>query len=95
MQHLFLRNLKISRTLNVNSDYLFLFNNPKDLVSLRVLNSQMGFNKNFLTLCFLDVNKEKFKNLILDASPSSSQELRVRSGLFPDEPIVVYKQHTD
>lgn len=90
VQFLFMK-IKCMRECSVNTMYNFIFRSPKDLVSLRVLNSQMGFKPGFLTTCFLDATKSKYGYLMLDANPQSDPDLRVRTGIFPGDEIKIYK----
>ena len=79
------------RECSVNTMYNFIFRSPKDLVSLRVLNSQMGYKKGFLTSCFLDATKADYGYLFIDAHAKTDQDMRVRTGIFPEDDLIIYK----
>ena len=53
----------------------------------------MGFKRGFLTECFKDATKEKHSCLLLDASPKSEPDIRVRTGVSePNQPVTVYQE---
>ena len=79
------------RILSSNSHITTLYRSPRDLLSVRYLNTQMfPQNPGFLSWAMNDACKEKFSSLTIDCSPESDSETRVRKSSFPNEDIVVY-----
>ena len=92
LQHLFMKT-KAMRVLQTNSHYSTLFRSPRDMLSIRHLNTQMfPHNPGFLTWAFGDATRgERFSSLTLDCSPESDDDTRVRKTSFPgDQKVVVY-----
>lgn len=80
------------RTLSLNSHYLIIFNNPRDISQIYFLARQMyPNNPNFLIECFEDavVNKP-YGYLFIDLKQSTPKEYRIRTGILLDEEKIVY-----
>lgn len=91
--HNFYSKGKNMRTLSLNSHYLILFNNPRDLSQIYYLARQMFPKKSdFLVECIEDavVNKP-YGYLFLDLKQNTPKDYRVRTGILPnDEEKIVY-----
>ena len=90
VQNLF-HQAKSMRTVSLNSHYMVLFKNPRDSGQIRTLATQM-FPKHpkFLSSAFEDATSVKYGYLVLDLHPDTSEELRVRSGIFSYDIPQVY-----
>lgn len=90
VQNLFFQG-KASRTINLNTNYMVLFKNPRDKLQISVLARQMypGNSKYFLE-CFQDATSRPYGYLFVDLKAQTPEELRLRSGVFPQEIPAVY-----
>ena len=81
---------KSMRTISLNSHYLILFKNPRDMSQVRSLAIQMfPKNSSFLVNAYDDATRKPHGYLIMDLHPKTPEALRVRSGVFQlDVPIV-------
>lgn len=88
VQNLFIQG-KSSRTISLNTNYLILFNNPRDKCQISVLGRQMfpGNSKYFLE-AFNDATATPFGFLLIDYKGKTPDHLRLRSGLLPDSTAV-------
>lgn len=78
---------KYMRTISLNSHYIILFKNPRDMSQIFHLARQMfPTNPNFLIESFEDavVNKP-FGYLFIDLKQNTPKNMRVRSGILIDE----------
>ena len=84
---------KFSRTIGLNSHYLFLLNNPRDQSQIYFLARQMFPNDSkFLVECYADaVENKKFGYLFIDLKQSTKKKHRVQSGVLPGEERVIYQ----
>ena len=86
---------KSHRSCSLNSHYIVLFKNPRDNSQADVLGRQMfPSKKNFVSSALEDVSKEERGYLVFDLRPETSDDFRVRSKIFRNEPHVVYKPLT-
>ena len=77
--------------MNLNSHYLVLFKNPRDVGQIVILGRQMFSNGKFLEEAFKDATSRPYGYLLVDLKPDTEEELRVRKNIFPDEvPQYVY-----
>lgn len=75
-----------SRTINLNSHYLVLFKNPRDVTQIAYLGRQMYPQKsNFLVDAFKDATSKPYGYLFLDLKPETEEQYRVRTDIFPDD----------
>ena len=83
---------KCSRTIALNTSYLVLFKNPRDSQQLSHLGRQIFGNKaiGFLE-AYADVHKEPYSYLLVDITPYIRDEFRLRSHIFSDECVTLYK----
>lgn len=91
-QNLFVQG-KFSRTISLNSHYLFLFSNPRDRAQIRHLSYQMyPDNPKFLTAAYRDATcNNGYSYLFLDLKQDTPDDLRVKTKILPsDEVNIVY-----
>lgn len=82
-----------TKTINLNSTYLVLFNNPRDKSQIQYIARQMyPKNKDFLVRAFENATTNKpYTYLFIDLHPKTKDVLRVRANILPHEaPMVVY-----
>ena len=83
------------RTISLNAHYMVLFKNPRDKGQVRTLGSQICPGKSdFLTSAFQDATKDRYGYLLIDLHPETSEDLRVRTGLFRNEDSYIYQPGT-
>ena len=81
-----------SRTINLNTHYLVLMKNPRDLSQIQCLSRQVFPGKSKLLMeAYLDCMKIPYNYLVVDLSPQSSDDMRLRSAIFPGEDTIVYQ----
>jgi hypothetical protein len=90
-QNLFFQG-KESRTISLNAHYIVLFKNPRDKTVVVSLAKQMyPGNVRFLGEAYEDATKEPYGYIFIDLKPSTDEQLRLRTHIFPEEyPTVVY-----
>jgi hypothetical protein len=80
-----------SRTMNINLSYLILFKNPQDSLQVATLAKQMYPGKSkFLIEAYKDATLKPFSYLVLDFKPSTDEQFRIRTNIFPGEVQYVY-----
>ena len=85
VQNLFSKG-KAMRTTNLNSNYLVVFKNPRDKGQMGVLGRQMYPSKWRSFLAVLESATEKpFSYLLIDLMPTTEDEFRLRSNIFPSD----------
>jgi len=94
-QNLFQKN---QRNISLNSDYLVIFKNARDQSQIHHLARQfMPTNSKFLTWAYNDATKEPHSYLMIDVTPTTSDQFRVTTKILPHEaPQIIYiptKQH--
>ena len=77
-QNLFL-NEKNARTISLNCNYIITTNNPRD-------------NSKFLLECFEDSMEKPFGYKVLDLTQATPSQLRVQTGIFPEEERIIYQE---
>ena len=84
-QNLFYKS-KQNRTMSLNTHYMVLFKNPRDANQVATLARQMypGRSK-FLLEAFKDATAKAYGYLVVDLKPSTPEEYRVRTCIFPDD----------
>ena len=92
-QNLF-HSTKHSRTMNLNSQYIVMFKNPRDVGQVTYLGRQM-FPRNggqFLAEAFKDATSKPYGYLFLDLKANTDEQLRVRINILPSDtdPQYVY-----
>lgn len=87
-QNLFYQS-KQQRNRALNTHYLILFKNPRDVTAIRILGSQMGI-KNLQDI-YKDATEKPHSYLLIDYHQSTPDEIRLRSHVLPSEyPPIVY-----
>lgn len=77
---------KYGRTVNLNSQYLVLFKNPRDVSQITYISRQMSPGKSsFVNEAFKDATARPFGYLFLDFKADTEDELRVRTNILPGE----------
>jgi hypothetical protein len=90
VQNLFYNNL---RTARINSHYIILMKNPSDRLQLMTLARQIFPTKQkCLIEAFDDACAEPFGYILLDLEPSTPDNLRLRTKIFPSDPIAYVYQ---
>ena len=85
---------KVSRTISLNTHYIFFFRSPRDSSIINRIASQMYPGKGGILIeAFEDATKNKpYNYLCIDLSPHLHDDnLRLRSHIFPHEECIVYK----
>ena len=74
------------RAISLNSDYMVIFKNPRDLSQFSHLAQQvMPHNKKFLQWAYLDATKLPHTYLLLDLKANTNDKYRVRANIIPTE----------
>ena len=82
---------KEMRTVSLNSHYIILFKNPRDRLQISTLARQMYPGQSqFLVKAFQDATQEAYGYLIIDLKPTTSDKLRIRTGMLPSDRQLVY-----
>lgn len=83
------------RDVSLNSQYLFVYKNARDLSQIDVLSRQMYPElRHFLRDVFKDATSEPFEYLLIDLRPETPDSLRLRAKVFPfDSGEVIYLQN--
>ena len=79
------------RPLSLNSHYMCLFKNPREMQVIRNLGVQMtGKKSQWLEDSFKDACSEPHKYLFFDLSQGQNDDLRIRNNIFADDGTKVY-----
>jgi len=90
VQNLFSKN-KEHRTISLNSQYLILFKNPRDASQISSLAKQMyPSHPKYLQAAYIDAISRPYGYLLLDLKQSTSDKVRVRTSIFPEDQQIVY-----
>ena len=83
-----------ARTRSLNSSYLILMKNPRDMSQIRHLATQMFPNNvRYLINVYNDAVKKPFSYLLIDLRQETPDSLRLRSQIFPsDDKYTIYTQ---
>ena len=81
---------KYSRDISLNAHYFILFKNPRDIQQIKLLGRQLGMSKKLLEV-YLDATQHPFGYLLIDLSPGNTETYMLRSHIFPDEHMIIYK----
>jgi hypothetical protein len=91
MQNLFKQGRSM-RDIHLNSQYLVLFKNCRDVNQIKLLSRQMGIPH--LVDAYNKVTSIPYQPLIVDMKPDTPDYLRVRSHIMPDEHMHIYVDKT-
>ena len=90
VQNMFHKN-KYIRTISLNSHYMVLFKNPRDVSQFASLARQMYPNRSaFAVEAYKDATREPYSYLFVDLRLAQVEDLRLRSNIFPGERHYVY-----
>lgn len=82
---------KEMRNISLNASYICCFKNVRDKQQIACLARQMYPKKSkFFLESFDDATKAPYGYLFLDLKPETSEQLRVRTGIFPSDKNFVY-----
>ena len=82
---------KHSRTVALNTWYLVLFQNNRDLSQINTLGRQLYPGKGqMLVQAYGDAMKTPYNYLVVDMSPNSNPKYRMRTHIFPKEDVYVH-----
>lgn len=88
VQNIFFEGLRTSR---VNAQYLVLMKNPSDKLQAMNLGKQLYPGKHHFFLdSFNDATSQPYGYLLVDLSPQTEEQVRLRTNIFPEEMQVVY-----
>ena len=87
---------KHARTISLNTEYYVVFKNPRDGGQLATLARQMGNHyPQAIVEAYNDITRRTpYGYLFLDMTQNCSEDLRIRTKIFPDEYTIVYKCKT-
>lgn len=76
---------KHSRTINLKTHYLVLLKNPRDVCKFSVYaNGDFTGKSQTLIEAYNDCTRKTYGYLVLDVSPHSEEDYRIRTGVFTD-----------
>lgn len=79
------------RNISLNSNYIVLMKNTRDRAQIRHLAAQMyPSNTNFLVKAYEDATKNPYSYLLLDFKNTTSEKIRVRTGVLTGETMYAY-----
>ena len=82
---------KNARSINLNTHYLILLRNPRDVFQIQILGKQVFPGKSQSVVeAYKDCTSQPYGYLVLDLSPHTSEEHRLRTKIFPGERTIVY-----
>ncbi len=84
---------KCARTISLNSNYMVIFNNPRDRAQIQHLSRQIfPSNPRFLNECYTDACESKdYGYLFLDLTQKTKQRHRVQTNIIPGETRIIYQ----
>lgn len=83
---------KYMRTISLNCHYIILMNNPRDRSQINYLAKQVfPTHTKFLVESYIDATSTKFGYLFLDFRQETDNELRVQTGIIPNQTRIIYQ----
>ena len=79
---------KCSRSISLNTKYLCLFANPRDVSQIECLGRQIGYKN--LSEAYRDATSKPYGYLFVDLSPHCPEQERLRTDIFPNETTALY-----
>lgn len=83
---------KYFRTISYNSHYFVLFNSKRNILQVQTLATQMSPGE---TSYFMDAyrkaTQKKYGYLIVDISPHTDQLYKLRTDIFPQQTLIVFR----
>lgn len=90
LQNLFLKSPH-ARTISLNSHYMVLYKNPRDVGQFSILARQMyGKRASFAVDAFRQATSRPHTYLLVDLRPETDENYRLRTDIFPGEQCCVY-----
>jgi hypothetical protein len=90
VQSLFLK-CPHARTISLNSQYMVLYKNPRDVGQFSILARQMyGKRASFDVDAFHQATSRRHTYLLMDRRPETDENYRLRTDIFPGEQCCVY-----
>ena len=87
VQNLFPKN-KVSRTISLNSQYIVVFKNPRDVSQLTTLAKQMYPGRvKFVQEAFADATPTPYGYILVDMKQDTPEDLRLRTSILPDDAV--------
>ena len=72
--------------MNLNTHYLVLFKNPRDVTQIQCLARQMHpHNARYFEEAFRDAVSQPYEYLFVDLKNDTDENLRLRAKIFPDD----------
>ena len=85
VQNLFSKN-KESRTISLNSQYMIVFKNPRDVTQMTTLAKQMYPGRvKFVQEAFADAASTPYGYLLIDLKQNTPDDMRLRTSILPDD----------
>ena len=88
LQNLFQQG-KMARTIMLNSHYLVLMKNPRDVCQIKLLGRQLGMEKT-LEEAYKDCMTMPYGYLFINLSPHNTEDFKLKTNIFPGENQIVY-----
>ena len=83
---------KYMRTISLNCHYIILMNNPRDRSQINYLARQIfPTHSKFLVESYIDATSSQYGYLFLDFKQETDNELRVQTGILPNQTRIVYQ----
>ena len=84
---------KHARTIALNTWYMVLMKNLRDVSQVSILGRQLypGKSKGFLQVYEDALNSEKYGYFVVDMSPHAEDRYRLRTRIFPQEDPIIYR----
>lgn len=80
---------KSTKTISLNTHVNVLFRNPRDVMQIARMDSQMGMG-GLLKEAYADVTQQPFSYLVVDLSPFNHSEIKLSTKIFPGENRIVF-----
>ena len=83
---------KCARDISLNSHYIIIFKNPRDMNQVGVLGRQMfPFNCKFFLEAYQDATENKAHGyLFIDLKQTTDQKNRIQTGIIPGDERIIY-----
>ena len=78
------------RNTRVNSQYTLLFKNIGDHRNMNMVADNKGVKRDIFNCVMSDIEQSRYGHLLFDNCPSSYENTRVRTNVFPNEKTVIY-----
>ena len=87
VQNLFPKN-KESRTISLNSQYMVVFKNSRDVSQMTTLATQMYPGRvKFVQEAFADATSTPYGYILVDLKQDTPEDLRLRTSILPDDAV--------